>query len=62
MTMALAAISLYRDTKAIDTSHRNIMSNHALNVFYEGLLDKDGVLDDEGDYTDGDGAVDDEER
>ncbi len=49
MTTALSAISSYRDTKAMDNPHRRMMSNDVLKAFYEGLLDEDGVLGDEGD-------------
>ena len=62
MTTALAAISSNRNTKPIDTPHTTIMSNHTLNTFLQGLLDKDDVLGEEEGYIDDDGAVDDDKR
>jgi hypothetical protein len=62
MTTALASISSYRNTKVILNPHRTITSNHTLNAILLGLLDKDGVLDDEDDFVDDDGAVDDDKR
>ena len=35
-----------------------MMSNDTLNAFYEGLFDNDGVLDDEGNYTDEKSSLD----
>ena len=60
MTTALAAISSNRNTKQIDTPHTTIMSNHTLNAFLQGLLDKDDVLGEEEGCIDDDGAVDDD--
>ena len=62
MTTALAAISSNRNTKAIVAPHRNMMSNHTLNAFLQGLCDKDDVLGEEEGYIDDDGAVDDDKR
>ena len=38
------------------------MSNHTLNAFLQGLLDKDDVLGEEEGCIDDDGAVDDDKR
>jgi hypothetical protein len=61
MTTALAATSSYRTTKTIHSSHSTMMSNDALNAFFQGLVDEDGsLLGDEDDVVDDDGAVNDD--
>jgi hypothetical protein len=61
MTTALAATSSYRTTKTIHNSHSTMMSNDALNAFFQGLVDEDGsLLGDEDDVVDNDNAVDDD--
>ena len=61
MTTALAATSSYRTTKTIHNSHSTMMSNDALNAFFQGLVDEDGsLLGDEDDVVDDDGAVNDD--
>ena len=49
MTTALLAISLYRDTKAINNPRERTMSNDLMNALYEGLFDENGILGDKGD-------------
>ena len=61
MTTALAATSSYRTTKTIHNSRSTMMSNDALNAFFQGLVDEDGsLLGDEDDVVDDDGAVNDD--
>jgi DDE superfamily endonuclease len=62
MTTALGAISSHCLTKPIDAPPTTIMSNHTLNAFLQGLLERDDGLGEEEDYIDDDGAVDDDKR
>ena len=61
MTTALQSTSQHCITESIGNSHLTMMSNNALNAFYQGLLDDDGcLLGEEDDWIDNDGAVDDD--
>ena len=61
MRTSLQSITTHCITRSVGNSRLTMMSNDDLNAFWQGLVDEDGFWgEDEDDYIDDDGAVDDE--